>query len=318
MVVPYAFIKARNQQDPFLNVEGSTSEDKIDSLMQPGNMHGKYLGACLDACRYGSTTAVLWQTDIKGLMGLIQRWREENDDNPALYHEVPLEEMYSQFELPHIENSYCPREENHKGTFVDPAGRLRCKHRNLKWLKPSFIEGYPDFDEFSQMHVKSLYEREPRDPRGDEAYDTDRQDSKEYQKYLVQCANFKSEQPIDVLDVCYAIISDKNVVLPFETILRRFNLAALTKNVYCNDNPFYPCKRVDLLKDYQKNFYEDRCPGHDMPSNEVIFKFDGWQLAHYFQKWKEQSSNPPWFAKNREDWPSHRARFALDCTPSAL
>lgn len=68
MTIPYPFVKV-------LSGEGNPNLEKLENmkpkkamkyLMEPGKMEGKYLGACLDSCRWGSQTTVLWETDIRG------------------------------------------------------------------------------------------------------------------------------------------------------------------------------------------------------------------------------------------------------------
>lgn len=321
MVIPYTLIKAfSGKGNPNLEeLEKVSAEESFEYLMKPRNMKGKYLGACLDSCRIGVTTGCIWKTNIRGLMNFIQRWREENNDNPELYHEMSLSKLYKKFELPYISHDSCPRDKSHSGTITDTGRRIRCSHKSTLYLKPSFIKEWETFDELSQMKTIELFEDTPSDSSYcDEDGDIYYPEPK-YENYLKDKARYDSEEPIEVVDICYSILSDKNVILPFETILRRLNHSPETKTVFCSENHHglrQLCRRVNELDDWEKSSYEITgiCPGHSEPSNKVFFCFDGWDLAYYLQKWKEQThgKEPPWFAKKQEYWTSEPIPYYYD------
>lgn len=309
MAIPYPFIKVMNgDKSPNLEgIEKKSPKKAMKYLMEGHNMRGKYLGACLDSCRWGSPVTVMWETDVRGLMRFIQRWRDENNDDLNLYHEVPIDRLYTRFELPHIQHKQCPRDEKHRRNFLDAGGRIRCGERSVRRFRPSFIESYAFFDELSQMRIRNFFEEEPTDP----SYTDDEGEwvhpEEEYSKYLKAIDRFNLETETEpVVDVCYAIISDKDLVLSFETILQRMNLARQTKTVYCGNDPTRRgCKRVSELDEGDRRAYEfsGSCPGHGDRVKEVVFPFDGWDLAFYLQRWREQADGKaPWFAEKLEEW----------------
>lgn len=306
----FPFMKAlAGEKDPNLDLpefKGMNPKQRMEFLMQSGNMKGKYLGACLDSCRWGSTVSVMWETDVRGLMGFIQKWRDENNDNPSLYHELKLEEAYTRFELPHINHESCPRNKFHGRTFVDNSGKVRCGHRDVSGMRPSFLESYEIFDELSQMSVQNIYERAPEDPSSWDEEGKDLTDKEDYDRYLKLRRKYLGEEKsLEVVDVCYAILSDKNLVLPFETILTRLNRTSETRTAYCEESSNGPigCKRLDEVPANRRDFYSFHCQGHDEPNKQVVFGFDGWDLAFYLQRWREQDNGKaPWFADRKEHW----------------
>ncbi len=311
--VIYPFMKVLNGKgSPNLKeLENVPVKDSMDYLMQQGNMKGKYLGACLDSCRWGSMTTVAWELDLRSLMKFIQKWREENNDNENLYHEEPIEKLYTKFELPYINHEKCPRNKEHKDIFRDGIGKLRCGHRTVEKYKPGFLKEYEGgFDELSQMKIKNFYENSPEDPSydGEEGWEYPEPD---YTNYLKKLEKYNQEKPIEeVIDVCYAIMSDNNIPLSFENILERLNLSPKTKTVYCNGDYYLsgPCKRLDELDKYDREHYEyvNFCPGHEEINKWVEFPFAGWDLAYYLLKWKQQENvfgiGPEWFAEKNETW----------------
>lgn len=313
----YPFIKViSGKGSPNLKeLENISVKDSMKYLLKSGNMKGKYLGACLDSCRWGSMTTVAWEMDIRSLMNFIGKWRRENNDNELLYHEMSIDELYKKFELPYINHEKCSRDENHKEAFRDGAGRLRCGHRIVEKHKPNFLREYnAGFDELSQMEVTSFYEDSPQDPsyEGDEKWEYP---EPEFSNYLKKLERYESEeQTEEVVDVCYAILSDKNLPLSFETILERLNLSSRTKTVYCNDDYFSRCRRLDELDESDREIYKlrENCPGHEEINKFTEFPFDGWDLAYYLLRWKQQKNifgtEPKWFAEKNEYWHNTNSR----------
>ena len=292
MTIPYALAKAISGQGDGKNPELNRMKpaDAIKYATENSNMlRGKHLGSVLDSCRIGTITTCLWPTNFDGLLDLVNAWGERNSWDVKLYHEIPMKEMYSKFELPYIHHEQCPREEGqHLGTFVDAGGRTRCAHRTVKKMKPSFIESYGGFDHHSQMRTLSVYEEGPIEP------DEDCEDFV-WERYLSRKALFDSEPAVDCVDVCYAIIEEPEWKMPLETIFRRLNIHPETKIRYCKSSFERPCP----------NSWESSgmCKGHVEDTNTVEFTFDGWTMANYVQKWKEQG-NAPLRAKRKEHWPA--------------
>jgi hypothetical protein len=300
MTIAYSFLKClAGEGNGFIaHAKRLKPEKAIEYLMRPGVMRGKLLGACLDSCRIGSMNTCYWPVDVDGMMNLIQRWREENDDNPGLYHERKLEDLYTKFDLPWIKHEHCPRDKNHKITVVDSAGNLRCGHNTLELIRPSFtVDGSLSWDSHSQTHIRNFYEEKPADPTNYDEGGEDITDEKGYQEYLENLERYETEEPIEVKDTCYSIIKESRTKpMAFETILRRENIQPAIKTKYCGDafGNLSKCKK-DKSRPY--------CLGHDVPNSAVEFFFDGWTLALYVQKWKEQG-DAPWFANKKEQWPS--------------
>ena len=300
-----------NGRDPNLKFGNMSVEKRIEHLLKPGQMKGKFLGACLDSCRLGTMNTCYWPMNIHGLMGFIQKWRDENNDQESLYHEEPLEKIFSRFELPRINHENCPRDKNHSETFIDAVGRVRCAHKDVKQVKPSFlrVSDSSSWDSDSQTKYFHMWEDEPREP---EVYDEDTGemviDEGESPLYLEKRARYDAEEPVDLVDVCYSIIQEpKTLVLPFETILIRENIHPETKTVFCGSrfSAFSECRRLYELDKEDRKLAESigHCPGHVEDTNASEFLFDGWTMAYYLLRWKQQG-NASWFAEKKEYWPS--------------
>jgi len=294
-------------RDPNLKkLEKMSAKDSFDYLMNNSSeMNGEYLGACLDSCRIGTMTTCAWTRDVRGLMGLIEKWREENGDNENLYHELSIEQVYSKFELPHIKHDKCPRDKKHNAIIQMDNGVVRCGHRSIEMMKPSFIEEYNEWDELSQMKVNKMYNKLFPDHPGP---DEDVIEYKELKK------RWDSEKPEEVLDVCYAILNDEAKIMSFETVLERMNLQPLIRMVYCEGNGFSSCKRLDEVPESSRYPYEHYCNWHNDKTNMVEFPFDGWTLAHYLMKWKQQKEKfgieVPWFADRKENWEKRKMEIS--------
>jgi len=185
-----------------------------------GNMKGQYLGRCLDSCRWGSQTTVMYEMTVRDMISFIENWMHQNDENfQDLWHERTIEELFEKFELPHIHHENCPVKEYHIGTIEDLGRRIRCSYK----LKP-----------------------------------------------------------ITNLNVCYAILSDKQRILSLETVLNRLNLRPKFKRVYINP---------ELGINEPRDLMSESNSVHMEPNDKVEFPFDGWDLAFYVQKWYEQLPN---------------------------
>ena len=262
MAIPYAFIKVMRGEKAYLDKSHRMPKEQAEFLMQNSNMKGEYLGACLDSCRWGSQINVMYKISIRGMADFIKNWMQQNEGSfTDLWHEKQIEELYTKFELPFIHHEICPRDKKHnlKEVIKDRGGKLRCINRSEKKLKPSFITSYTHFDELSGMKRVEYYEDAPRNPFdcGDEVEELSLKQEEELEK-------FEQEEPTAVIDnICYAIISNREVIMPLETTLKRLNL-------------------------------------RPERSNEIEFPFDGWDLSFYVQKWYQQLSDgkAPIFEKN--------------------
>ena len=261
--------------------KGGLPKERAEFLLQPGNMKGKYLGACLDGCRWGSQTTVMYEMSIKGMIDFIQNWMQQNEDDfPELFH--GMQDDYKDLELPHINHKICPKDRSHKGTVMDLGGRLRCAHTGEIRLRPSFVDQYNTFDVHAQMMRTEYLESPPI-----------RRDSKKFGQYE------QEEKTFVVHDACLAIISDQQRVLSLETIIRRKNLRPELVREYCHYTG--PCKRMDESSEWHRESTKltGMCPGHDETNDKVEFHFDGWKLALYVMRWWRQTSDgsAPLFGK---------------------
>ena len=179
---------------------GRLPKEQTAFLLESDHMKGKYLGACLESCRWGSPTTVLYEMDITDMVHFVQVWLKQNNENfSSLFHY-----FNDKVELPYINFEVCPKNEDHKYTVFDVAGMLRCGYRKER-------------------------------------------------------VNLDTEKR--TLEVCYAILSDKNLILSLETVITRLNIR------------------------------------HEKPNNEIEFPFTGWCLAEYVEKWWQQFSGDDlkWF-----------------------
>jgi hypothetical protein len=303
MGIPYEFIRVLEGKRPtYLDIGERLPAEQAQFLMQNENMKGKYLGACLDSCRWGSYTTVMYEMTINGMIGFIQNWMSQNQGN-FQWHERKIDEMHTRFKLPHIDHNKCPRNNNHNETIMDLLGRVRCARKSEKRFKPSYLHSYEAFDMLAGTTRVEYLEDQPQNPLTDgDVWDEKTGellsvDKEIYEKYLADKERFDEEERTEIVDdFCYAIISDRDVVLPLETVIKRLNLRPETIEVYCKSQEYsYPaeCNKVDELSKEEKKMYEliGRCQGHIQPNNKIEFPFDGWDLAYYVQKWHEQFKN---------------------------
>lgn len=289
-MIPYAFLRAFEGKEAFLEREGRLPKQQMEFLMQ-GNMKGKYLGLCLDSCRWGSSTTVMYETDAKGMIEFITNWMDQNKDNlEKLWHERRIDELYKKFELPHKIYASCPRDPRHRRTIKDKAGRIRCAHISRKEIKPSFFNSYVHYDDLSATNSIEYFENEPLFGAEDFLFEEDESLNKGYnekhKKYLEDVELFKNEEPTIIQDHCYAIMDDSSLTLSLEEIIKRLNIAPEYEVKYCEG---VICQRRDELNEYEKKISSNiSCIGHRDPSNKLEFNFDGWTLAYYVQKWHEQ------------------------------
>lgn len=307
MAIPYEFIRVLEGKQPFFDESKRSPKEQAKYLLKNGNMNGMYLGACLDSCRWGSQTTVLYEMNITEMISFIRGWMRQNKDNfQNLWHERRIDELYKRFELPYINHESCHSNKEHTKTIRDCGGKLRCAQFEIKKFKPSFVVSYSTFDENAKLERVVCFEKEPQNPIHDDAYNKKtgkllkayEDDFNEYQKELEQFEN--EDKSFVVNDYCYSIISDKGNTLSLETILKRLTITPETMRIHC---PGLKCtfKRLKQMSKEERWLYGGICFGHDEPTNNLEFEFmDGWNLASYTQKWYEQlpHGKSPWFDKD--------------------
>ena len=278
MPIPYSFLRVIQGKKAFiLDRENRNPKQQAEFLMRDGNMHEKYLGACLDSSRWGSQIDVMYEMTINGMIGFIQSWMSQNPNNfQGLYHEEAIENLYTRFELPYIDHKVCPRNNKHQGIITDLSGKIRCAYTDERRFKPTFVSEDSSYkDKLSGLTRLTILETHPMN------YGYDEDDPK--LKPLLD--KWNNEPTVVYRDSCYAILSDIDLVLPLETILRRLNTNPETKRFYCSRRE---CTREEKKESY---LTYNTCRGHEGPNNEITFPFDGWDLAFYVKKWREQVPN---------------------------
>ncbi len=304
----------------YVNREGSIKE-RMNFLLEKERMKDEYLGACLDYIRWGAPNTVMYEMDTNGLIKFIRSWMKLNEDNLIWSDEPPSQK----FELPYINHKNCSRNNEHKGTITDLGGRLRCAQvTRKKKIKPSFTYPFQVFDKYAQMNELDYSSDELNEPEFfDEDYDEkgvlDKSRQKELERYRREKEKFDAEEPVAVADYCYAIISDRGVVLPLEKVLDRLNILPKTHTVYCHSSISLGCARVNELPKEEREWAMEVniCRGHEEPTRQTVHPFDGWTLAWYIQKWYEQvpGGNSPIFNKEG-DRDSYRKFADFKCIPA--
>ncbi len=287
MGLPYSWIRLMEDKEPYLNKHGRLPKAQANFLMRSNHMKGMTLGYALDSCRWGSPTTVRYEMTIGDMISFIENWMQQNGSEfPRLFHEKGIDELYIKFELPHIKNEVCPRNKEHVKTIQDRAGRIRCVEITKKRFKPGYVDEWDEFDKLSAMkrRVFSHHYLENDLPSDEELW-TPQEDQK-FKQYI------DAEETEVVEDPCYAILSDETLVLPFETVLKRLNIMPETYSVWCGIGRCKP-SMVKQLSPEERKDYEifGTCRRHDIPTNQIEFPCDGWDLAFYTQKWFEQIPN---------------------------
>jgi hypothetical protein len=322
MGMPYEFVRALEGKRHLWEErdrKGKLPEEYAKYLMQDGNMRGKYLGACLDASRWGAPTTVMYRMDIKGMIEFIQEWFRQNQGNEAaLFHEKPIDVLYKRFELPRINHDKCPAGKDHTGTVLDRRGNLRCAHQSVKRIRPSFIsEGWVYLDKENGVKRVEYSEERPFCPISDEFLEEveageatlSDEDRQRYDQWVADTRRFEEEEPEPaVTQICYAIISEGKRVLSLEEIIRRLNLEPEFVRVFCNKLPGgnifrIGCtpERIAAMSPEERESYHGTCLGHEEPNDKVVFDFDGWDLAYYVQRcWEQLPGTMPCFEKDAE------------------
>ena len=105
MTMPDVLSRIYETKPPYIRSEKKLPKEQTEHLMKNQNMKGLYLGACLDSCRWGSATTVMYEMSERGLVEFIQNWMQQNKENfTQLFHENRSSEICS---LPHINDTKC-------------------------------------------------------------------------------------------------------------------------------------------------------------------------------------------------------------------
>jgi len=192
-----ASLKASQRKKSSLNrLNNKSPKKQAEFLVQKENMKGEYLSDCLDSCRWGSQTTVLYDMSIKQMISFIQKWMQQNKHNfQNLFNERKIEEAYTKFELPYINYELCPRNKEHEGVIKDLTGRLRCAHKSQQKFKPNFVRHWDFFDKLSGMTRREYSEDEPSNPFPDDAWneETDELWKEEYKRYQEELEQLKKK-----------------------------------------------------------------------------------------------------------------------------
>jgi hypothetical protein len=246
-------------------IKGPSQEAQY--LMEDENMKGRYLGQCLDNCRWGSLTTVMWEFSTLQMLEFIKNWMNQNENN-LRFHEM---ELPAGFELPYISHEKCPRDSNHKLKSQGLDGSIRCIEETVKEIREGFVETWISYDDLSRSRRKEYMES---------GYDLYEEELEEINKSEILRREVGIGRPtVTVKERCGAILSDRGVTLPLAEILDRLNIFYGSR---------YFCKG-DLCKDpLLKEFgLERQCFGHKT-QDHFVTPFSGWTLADYVQKWYEQ------------------------------
>lgn len=248
---------------PELKSSGPLAE--AEYLKKDGHMKGFYLGDCLDRCRWGSMTTVMYEMNTLEMAEFIKNWMEQNKGN-LMFH---FKGLPTDFKLPYTEYDSCPRNSKHKIRNMGIDGTVRCIDEDVKVIKKDYLDSVISHDEFSNSRRKHHWERHPLNGRFE--------DEEEEAIRLYE----ESTETVTVRDRCGAIISEKGVTFPLAEILERLNLY---------DGSFLGCKG-DVCGDRSliELYGDGKCRGHTVYDHFVV-PFNGWALARYAQKWHEQES----------------------------
>jgi hypothetical protein len=318
MGMPYAFIRVLgDRKEPFLEVPGKTVKQK-EQYLRNGHMKDKFLGECLDSCRWGGPVSIMWDMAPRELIGFIQSWFQQNRTSfPRLFHERLLSELYTKFEFPYLDHKQCPiYKDKHQGKVIDRLGRTRCAHTTFKQVTPGYICEWrpPHMAKDTDMEMIDFWDEAPTPPEdkfSDDAYGEDGKIldffKEELEEAVEEYQRYQEAPKTPIRDVCYAIISEpRDMLWSLEKLINRFNLQPKHEIVYCNGDPISKCKRTNELSSRDKKMYEvtEHCPGHEIVCN-VEVPFDGWDMAFYVQKWYNQFPEgqfPPWFEDQAPDY----------------
>jgi len=226
--------------------------------LKEGNMKGRFLGQCLDSCRWGSPYDIMYEMNSLEMTEFVKNWIEQNPDNLRFHYK----ELSKDFELPYIDREVCPINEEHKLRGKGLDGTIRCINEDIKRIKEGYLFTWKKFDSRSNSVRTEYSENRPFI-----------EDEEAWEEYKNQ------KNKVTVLQRCGAILSDRGAVLPLAEILDRLNEVpgghSFCKTKNCADAIN---KELDINRE---------CFGHIVYDHYVL-PFDGWYLAKYVQKWYEQ------------------------------
>lgn len=282
--------------------EPPPSKKQIKFLLKD-NMKGEYLSTCLNKNSWTSPPyfTKVYDMGIRELVSFVQNWMQQNEGNfDKLWYEKQIGKIYQRLKLPHLNNKTCPKNKNHKEKIKDVNGKIRCAHKSNINLRPSFIEDYNFFDKSAHTKKRYFYERAPNGKINHSLdsslymFDIEKYNLDPEKQHREELKLFEQEKKsVPLTDICYTILSDKDTILPLETILKRLNIRSETEKVYCNESGLGICERLHELNKEDRKIYEMMriCPGHLQLHNKIEFNFDAWALAFYIRKWYKQLSD---------------------------
>ncbi|MBN2203148.1 MAG: hypothetical protein JW700_03110 [Candidatus Aenigmarchaeota archaeon] len=241
---------------------------QFNYLKEGKNMKGLSLGQSLDECRWGSPTSILYEANTLEMAEFIKNWMEQNKDNLDFYHG----ELTEEFQLPYINETVCPRNENHKIKVRALDGTIRCGNEEVKEIKKDYLYSYDFFDKFSKSHVRRYHESNPLSGSFED------EEERLMEKY------YNSKDTIKITERCGAILSEKDTIvpLPLLEVLDRINIL--------QGNECF-CESDGVTKGYcfeaRDMGFERKCFGHNI-QNHFIASMSGWSIAANVQRWYEQ------------------------------
>lgn len=267
---------------------------QLEFLLKDENMKEKYLSAIFESCRWANPMVSMWEMSVKDTVSFVQNWMQQNknDFQELFHHKKPR----STYELPHVINSTCHRNEKHSGKYLDLEGTIRCAHVTERFLKPNYVFSFNRLDPYSKLIKKEHWEDDIRSDCPVHAFDEKtgklkKEYEEEWNNYQALLKDFnEKEATFHVKDICGAIISDVGTILSLEEVIGRLNKTSKFRTSYC---PGYDgCTPEQLaarsLTDIEFNKGINYCPGHPVPRKQVVLALDGADLALYVQKWYRQ------------------------------
>jgi hypothetical protein len=249
---------------------------ETEYLMQDGNMKDRYLGQCLDSCRWGSLETVLYEMNAFQMVGFIKNWVKQNRDSLKFH----FEKVPPDLELPYIKREKCPRNSDHRLKNKGLDGTVRCIDEDVKKFRRGSFESEIYYDSLSQSRRKEYHKVNPVSYKNlrNEGYEKDFIDKIKKSSVLRKTFGIEPKGTVILKERCGAILSDKESVIPLVEIIDRLDVFPGSM-YYCRGK----CKDPFL-----NEFELDRaCFGHKV-NDHLEFPFDGWHLSWIVEKWYEQ------------------------------
>jgi hypothetical protein len=240
-------------------IDGKGPFAEAEYLKKGGHMKGRFLGQCLNSCRWGSPYNIMYEMNPLEMTEFVKNWMEQNKEN-LMFH---YKELPKGFELPHVNLDACPIDSTHKLRSIGLDGTLRCINEEPKTFKEGYYSVFKKFDPRSGS-VRTTYMKNLPLHGDKESWDDYR----------------KETRKVGVIERCGAIISDKGTVLSLADVIDRLN-------VYPGEYLEF-CRGKECAEAFGELEISRKCFGHTV-IDHCVFPFDGWRLARYVQKWYEQS-----------------------------